>query len=145
MVRDHTRLLDRLEKIANAEGLPLPDTNTFYVTVTAPPEKPATELMAETPQQRLLDAQLAVQSLVSMTGPDFDRAYADAMVAGHEKAIQKFEDASSSLQDEPLKKYADKGLKTIRHHLEMAKQLQSDVMQSTNAPAASPNGGMPPM
>ena len=147
MVRDHTKLFDRLVKIANAEGLPLPDTNTFYIPVTAPMEKPATELMPETPQQRLLDAQLAVQSLVSLTGPAFDQAYANAMVAGHEKAIQKFQDAASALQDRPLKKYAEYGLRTIRHHLEMAQQLQTDVMPSTNAPAASPGNtsGMPGM
>lgn len=142
MVRDHTKLFNRLVKIADAEALPLPDTNTFYVPVTAPEEKPATELMQETPQQRLLDAQLAVQSLASLTGPAFDRAYADAMATGHEKAIEKFQDAASTLEDKPLKKYADYGLKIIRHHLEMAKRLQTEVMQSTNTPAGNSMGGM---
>ena len=142
MVRDHMKMQDHLVKIATAEGLPLPDTNTFYVTVT-PPEKPATALMQETPQERLLEAQLDVQSLVSLTGPAFDQAYANAMVAGHEKAIQEYQEASSSLQDEQLKKYADKGLRAVGHHLEMAKDLQTNVMQSTNAPASS--GGTPPM
>jgi putative membrane protein len=142
MVRDHTKMFDHLVKIANAEGLQLPDTNTFYVTVTAPTEKPATELMSETPQQKLLDAQLDVQSLTSLTGPAFDQAYVNAMVEGHEKAIQKFQDATSSLPDERLKKYADKGIKNIRHHLEMAQKLQSELMQGTNAPASSPNSNM---
>ena len=144
MVRDHTKLWDRLTKIAEDEGLALPDTNTFYIPVTAPEEKPATELMPETPQQKLLDAQLDVQSLVSLTGTAFDQAYANAMVKGHEKAVQKFEDAASSLQDKPLKKYAEKGLRIIRHHLEMARKLQTEVMQSTNAPAGNMSG-MPGM
>src|SRR5215469_8151166 len=92
MVRDHSKMNERLMKIAADEGLQLPDTNTFYVPVTAPEKKPATELKTETPQQKLLDAQLDVQQLASLAGTDFDHAYADAMVKGHEKAVQKFED-----------------------------------------------------
>ncbi len=145
MVRDHSKMNEKLSKIATDEGLQLPDTNTFYVAVTPPEEKPATQMMPETPQQSLLDAQLDVQGLVSLTGPAFDQAYADAMVKGHEKAIQKFEDASASLQGEQLKKYANKGLKSIRHHYEMAQQLQSAV-GNTNAPAGSaPGSTTPPM
>jgi putative membrane protein len=127
MVRDHSRLNARLAKIAADEGLSLPDTNVFYLPVTPPAEKQATELMPETPQQKLLDAQVDVQNLVSLSGPEFDQQYADAMVKGHEKAMQKFEDASASLQDEQLKKYADRGLKTIHGHYEMAQKLQSEV------------------
>jgi putative membrane protein len=137
MVLDHSKMNGRLRKIADSEGLQLPDRNTFYVQVTAPPEKPATELMEETPQQKLQDAQSDVQQMSLLTGPEFDQAYADAMVKGHEKAIQKFEDASASLQDNALKKYAEKGLKGIRHHYEMAQQLQSEVTSGTNAPAGN--------
>jgi putative membrane protein len=133
MVRDHSKMEDQLSKIAASEGLQLPDTNTFYEEVTAPEEKPATEMMPESPQQKLLDAQLDAQHLASLKGHDFDQAYADAMVKGHEKATQDFENASDSLQDSALKKYAGKGAKTIRHHCEMAQRLQSQV--STNAPA----------
>lgn len=133
MVRDHSKLEDKLAKIAASEGLQLPDTNTFYEEVSEPEEKPATELMAVTPQQKLLDAQMDAQHLVSLKGNDFDQAYADAMVKGHDKAIQEFEDASTALQDSSLRGYADKGLRVIRHHYEMAQKLQSQV--STNAPA----------
>jgi len=137
MVRDHSRLNDRLVKIAQSEGLPLPDTNVFYVPVTPPENKPATELMEETPQERLLDAQLDVQNLASKTGPDFDQAYAEAMVKGHQKAMAKFQNASESLQDEQLKKYANRGLRVIRDHYEMAQKLQSEV--ETNTPAGMTN------
>jgi len=141
MIRDHTRLNERLVRIAKSEGLELPDTNIFDVPVMQPPEeKEATELMTETPQQRLQRAQWDVHSLVLLSGPDFDRAYADAMVQGHEKAIQKFQDASAALQDDQLKRYAERGLIIIRRHYEMAQKLQSEV--ETNAPAgtnAAPN------
>lgn len=135
MERDHSKLQQHLEKIAADEGLQLPDTNTFDVVVTEPQEKQATEMMEETPQQRLLDAQQDVQHLSSLTGADFDRAYADAMVKGHEKAIQEFEDASGTLQDAALKKYADKGLKIIRHHYEMAQKLQSGMTPGSAPPS----------
>ncbi len=36
MVRDHSRLNARLEKIAQGEGLQLPDTNTFYIPGNGP-------------------------------------------------------------------------------------------------------------
>lgn len=139
MVRDHTRLNERLEKIAEAEGLRLPETNTFYVPVQQPPEeKQATELMmtTETPEQRMLAAQLDAQHLASLTGTDFDKAYADAMVKGHQKAMDKFQNAAATLQDDQLKKFANRGLRVIRGHYEMAQKLQAEV--STNS-AAGPN------
>ncbi|HTR42254.1 MAG TPA: DUF4142 domain-containing protein [Pseudomonadales bacterium] len=139
MVRDHSRMNARLERIAQGEGLQLPSTNTFYMPVSSPAEKQATELMSETPQEKLRDAQLDVQSLASLSGPAFDQAYAEAMVAGHHKAMDLFQNASSTLSDEDLKKYADRGLKAIRDHYEMAQKLQSKVatnssMGTTNAP-----------
>jgi putative membrane protein len=143
MVRDHSKMNARLEKIAADEGLTLPDTNTFYVPVTAPENKPATELMTESPQQRLLVAQVDVQQLVSLTGTDFDHAYADAMVNGHAKVIDKFQGAASALQDEPLKKYTDRSLRIVRDHYEMALKLQAEV--NTNAPANSMTNSAPTM
>jgi putative membrane protein len=137
MVRDHSRLNARLEKIAQGEGVPLPDTNTFYIPVAAPQDKQATQLMTETPQERLRDAQLDVQSLASQSGAAFDRTYAAAMVRGHKDAIDKFQNASATLLDEPLKKYADRGLRVIRDHFEMAQKLDSEV--STNVPAGGTN------
>lgn len=136
MVRDHSRLNAWLTRIAEKEQLPLPDTNTFDVFVSPPEnEKPATELMTGTPQERLMAQQLAAQQLESLSGPDFDKAYADAMVSGHEKAIAKFEAAVASLDNGPLKKYARAGLTVIRHHFEMAQKLETKVMNETNAPA----------
>ena len=137
MVRDHSRLNARLEKIAQSEGLALPDTNTFYLPVAAPQEKQATQLMTETPQERLHDAQLDVQSMASLSGTSFDQAYAAAMVKGHQDAMDKFQNASATLPDDPLKRYADRGLRVIKDHYEMAQKLESEV--STNTPAGATN------
>jgi putative membrane protein len=136
MVRDHSRLNTRLEKIAQSEGLSLPDTNTFYVPVAPPKEKQATELMTKTPQEKLRDAQLDVESLASLSGEQFDQAYATAMVKGHKDAMDKFQNAAAMLSDDSLKKYADRGLRAIKDHYEMAQKLESEV--STNAPGGGP-------
>ena len=66
-------------------------------------------------------------TLAMLSGPAFDRAFADHMVRGHEKAIEKFENASAYLQDASLKKYADKTLPTLRKHLQLAQELQAKV------------------
>ena len=141
MVRDHTRLNERLTKIAASEGLLLPDTNTFVVPVQQPPEeKEATELTTTTgtPAERMLNAQLDAQHLESLSGTDFDHAYADAMVTGHQKAAEKFQSAEDSLQDDQLKRYAERGLRVIRSHYDMALKLEA-ALQPTNAPAGMTN------
>lgn len=142
MVRDHSRLNDRLVKIAAAEGLQLPATNTFYTPVTAPVEKQATQLLTETPQQKLQDAQLDVQNLASLSGPDFDQAYATAMVKGHNLALQEYQDASTSLTDDQLKRYAERGVRAVRDHYEMAQKLVTEV--ETNAPGTMTNSPSSP-
>lgn len=140
MDRDHWKLNDRLARIADKEGLQLPETNTFYMQIAPPEEKPATELMEDNPDERLQEAQLDAQHLESLTGADFDRAYADAMVKGHEKAVDMYENAVSTLTDPALKRYAEHGLHVVRHHLEMAQKLDEQV-NGTSASASSP----PPM
>lgn len=142
MVRDHSRLNDRLVKIAEAEGLALPATNIFYLPVTAPVQKQATQLMAETPQQKLQDAQLDVQNLASLSGPDFDQAYAAAMVKGHSMALQEYQDASTSLTDEQVKRFAERGVRAVRDHYEMAQKLETEV--ETNAPGTMTNSPSSP-
>jgi putative membrane protein len=136
MVRDHSAANKKLMKIAQAEGLNLPDTNSFYVTVTPPEiEKQATQLMSppQTPQARLLAEQLAAQHLESLSGAEFDQAYADGMVKDHVAAVDLFENGSASLTDKDLKKFADKTLPTLRKHLRMAQELQSKVGQWSNS------------
>ena len=58
-------------------------------------------------------------------GGVFPQAYADATVKGHETAIQQFKDASRTLPDPALKKYAKEELKIIRRYYEKAQKLQS--------------------
>jgi len=68
-----------------------------------------------------------MMNLATLSGPEFDRAYAKKMVMGHEQAIRKFQKAADELQDPKLKKYAEKTLPTLRAHLRMAEELRSKL------------------
>jgi putative membrane protein len=61
--------------------------------------------------------------LLKMRGAEFDRAYMDAMVKGHEEAVELFEKASKDLKDEDLKDFAEKTLPTLKEHRKMAKEV----------------------
>lgn len=141
MVRDHSAANKKLIKIAQAEGLNLPDTNSFYMTVTPPDnEKQATLLMAQppTPETRLLTEQLAAQHLESLSGAEFDAAYAHEAVKDHTAAVGLFENGSANLTDKDLKKFAEKTLPTLRDHYQMAQELQNKVSGTQSAGTNSP-------
>lgn len=58
-------------------------------------------------------------------GRDWDKKWADKMVDDHEKAINRFENASGTVKDPELKTMIDNTLPTLRSHLEMAKTLEA--------------------
>lgn len=62
--------------------------------------------------------------LKSLSGEDFDKAYAQAMVGDHQKAIALF-DAASHSSDPDVKAFASKTLPVLKHHLAMAQALTS--------------------
>jgi putative membrane protein len=59
------------------------------------------------------------------SGVDFDKAFADAMVDGHEKFIEKVEKAAEKAKDPDIKLWAANSLPTLREHLEHAKALKA--------------------
>jgi predicted outer membrane protein len=78
-------------------------------------------------------------NLEMLSGTAFDQAYASKMVMGHQRAIRKYEMASTDLQDGALKNYADKMLPDLRTHLEKAQALQAKVGSSSDNNMGSPN------
>lgn len=62
-------------------------------------------------------------------GSDWDKKWADKMVDDHEKVINRFENASTSVKDPELKTMIDNTLPTLRSHLEMAKTLQAKYIK----------------
>jgi putative membrane protein len=65
---------------------------------------------------------LAAQ-LARLSGKDFDRAYADAMLKDHEEAVSLFSQEAKHGQNKELKEFADKTLPTLKDHLSMARRL----------------------
>lgn len=64
------------------------------------------------------------------SGVEFDKAYADLMVEGHEDAISKIKDASKDAKDTEIKQWATAMLPTLNTHLEHAKMLK-DLINKT--------------
>lgn len=79
------------------------------------------------PQSLTEDGKDAVEKLNGKTGHDFDAAYADDMVDGHEKAIDKITKAADKAQDPDIKTWAAKLLPNLQSHLEQAKKLEATV------------------
>ena len=149
IISDHKSSCEKLQAIAEKEGLKFPGTNFMaqgvngqWDTNSAGLESPAKEmqdmdspphlasLLVSNANNSMDNGQMAVD-WNSLSGADFDRAFAKHMVAGHEKAIRKFEAASASLQDADLKEYAENTLPVLREHLRMAQSLQSQIANSS--------------
>ncbi len=70
------------------------------------------------------------KKLQSLTGPAFDKEYAEFMIKGHEKAIILFKDADKDLSDRELKAFAVATLPTLEDHLNAAKSLNKNIVQN---------------
>jgi putative membrane protein len=56
-----------------------------------------------------------------------DRGYMDAMVKDHEKDLAAFEKEAKNGSDPDVKSFASKTAKTVREHLEMAKEIDAKL------------------
>jgi putative membrane protein len=100
MVTDHTALNNRVTELASTRGVTLPS-------------------QPDTKHRDLLD------KLMNMQGADFDNQYIRAMIDDHEQTIRKFEHEAQYGTDPQTRALAQQALPTIRHHLDMAKGLQT--------------------
>lgn len=159
MIADHSRANNRLITIADNEGLSYPATNVFYfggpttttevgmtekgslangVTPTSPSLEnpkglPAEALTMPWEQQTNADI-ISYRDLGALSGEQFDKAYADAMVKDHSENIRKFQDASENLSDPRLKQFAEQTLPVLQEHYHMAKNLQAKVSGESATP-----------
>lgn len=102
MEMDHQKAFDELSALAASKNVAIPSTVTD-------------------------EAMKDHQKMTEKTGYDFDRAFMDDMVDGHEKAINKFEKAADDCQDPEIKAWAAKMLPDLRAHLDAAKMLKEKV------------------
>jgi putative membrane protein len=69
----------------------------------------------------------AMDKLNQMSGPQFDSEYIRLMVDRHEKAVAKYKEAETTLQDEDLKKWAKDVEPVLEKHLQKAQELQGKL------------------
>lgn len=70
------------------------------------------------------DDMAAYNMATSMKGADFDKDFADAMVKGHQKAVDTFQQEVDSGDPAQVTDFAKQTLPTLKKHLETAKSLQ---------------------
>jgi putative membrane protein len=77
--------------------------------------------------------------LMALQGADFDRAYMQEMVKDHTQDVAEFEKASQTASDADLRNWAAAKLPTLREHLALARDVNSQVVLGPSpAPAAIP-------
>jgi putative membrane protein len=102
MVTDHSKAGDELKSIAKAKGMTLP-------TALDPPHQATRDKLAK------------------LSGAEFDRAYMDEMVMGHQTVAKKMMTEANSGADPELKAFAAKTVPTVQSHLKMAQDIQKEV------------------
>lgn len=87
----------------------------------------ATKMNVSLPASLTEKGQEAYKELNDKNGHDFDKAYADKMVEGHEKMIEKMEKASEKAKEASVRMWAANLLPALRTHLEHAKLTKEKV------------------
>lgn len=102
LVTDHAKMNKDLTQLAKSHDVTLPEK-------------------LDKMHQKLVD------QLQNLKGTEFDKAFAKDMVAGHEKAIHRFESEAKNGQDSEVKAWAERWLPALRAHLELAKTAATEV------------------
>ena len=102
MIDDHTKSSSELKPIAASKNVTLPsDADAKH--------------------------QAATQKMSSASGSEFDMGYVKMMVKDHEKAVALFQKESTSGKDDEAKAFAAKTLPVIQGHLEMARNMMTQM------------------
>lgn len=108
MIQDHTKNNNELATLAQKSAITLP--------TTAGPQLAA--------QQSKLE---------KASGVTFDSVYIKDQVQDHQKTVQLLEHEIHSGQDPAVRQFAQETLPVVRHHLDMAKELQSKLPKQVAA------------
>ena len=102
LVDEHTKAASEVSALAKAKNFTLPTSLTE-------------------------DGQEEYKKLNEKSGVDFDKKFADMMIDGHEKAIDKLQKASKDAHDEDVKLWASNNIAGLTAHLEHAKMLKQNL------------------
>jgi putative membrane protein len=102
MVDDHTKLASEVSALAKTKNYTLPTSLTE-------------------------EGQEEYNKLNEKTGVDFDKKFADMMVDGHQKAIDKVKKTAEDATDQDVKLWASNNVAGLTAHLEHAKRLKESL------------------
>lgn len=100
MIKDQTRLLESIQKIAKAKRVVLP------------------KKISDEKKKWLTD-------LEAMNGEDFDKKFLQMITIDHRRDVRKFRNAGS-MDDKDVAAFAERHLSTIEGHLALAKEIRTD-------------------
>ncbi|KQO22822.1 hypothetical protein ASF10_10705 [Flavobacterium sp. Leaf82] len=102
LVDEHTKSASEVSALAKAKNFTLPSSLTE-------------------------DGKEEYNKLNEKSGLDFDKKFADMMIDGHQKAIDKLQKATEDAKDQDVKLWASNNIAPLTAHLEHAKLLKQDL------------------
>lgn len=102
MVTDHGKANTELIEIAKKKNITLPDA-------------------LDADHQKMTD------SVSKLSGTDFARAYVNAMVEGHKKALALMQNEAANGKDADLKAFAAKTARVVQMHLDAINKIHSEI------------------
>ena len=103
METEHTKSLVEVTELAKTKMITIPTTPSF-------------------------DAEDAYKTLNTKSSTDFDKAYSDMMVNGHQEAIALFEKTCNDSDDTDIRDWTTKTLPILKMHLTNAQMAQKEAM-----------------
>ena len=85
----------------------------------------AKSLKVAVPTEASVEDQKDYESLLSLSGAQFDKAFIDAMIDGHRDAISKFKKEAEDGDDVDVASFAREAVPKLEEHLAMAQSLHS--------------------
>jgi putative membrane protein len=102
MVKDHSKADDKLQVLAKAKNINLPN------------EPNAGD-------------QQTIDQLMKLSGRDFDKAYISDMIDDHKNDIREFKYASKNCNDPDIKHFAAKTLPVLQNHLDAINEVRANM------------------
>ena len=121
LINDHQTVDKDLTAFAKAHHL-----------TTIPADKPSTD--ADRQDDKDMTQQIA--KLKTLKGADFDKAYLNMMVSGHDKELTKIDVEMSSASDPDFKSLLQNVKPVLQRHADQARDLLKSPQASADRPAA---------
>ena len=134
LVQAHTKSLEKDRQLAKAANVELMKVSTGDsarrsgdTSASATPTTPAgTGVAAQIHQMHMQ----ASQQLRSLKGADFDSAFVNAQVMGHQQVLDLLQRSQSQAQNADLQNHLTEAVKEVQTHLDRARELQQSLTSS---------------